>query len=80
MGRQVTLMAVSYQGGRLSDAIPSRINPAAVRINPPITKTDQLYLSMGQGKGYINGIYFEMLSDGAMRAAEIHSMLGTYEV
>jgi len=80
MGQQVTLMTVSYQGGRLSDAIPSKINPAAVRINPPITKTEQLSLSMGQGKGYINGISFEMLSDGTMKAAEIHSMLGTYEV
>lgn len=80
MGRQVTLMTVSYQGGRVNDAIPLSINLLAVRINPPITKTEQLSLSMGRRKGYINGISFEMLSDGTMKAAEIHSMLGTYEV
>ncbi len=37
-------------------------------------------MSMGQGKGYINDISFEMLSDGSMNCAEIHSRLGTYEV
>jgi len=80
MAQQITLMTVSYKGSRINDAIPSIINPSAVRINPAITKTEQLSLSMGQGKGYINGISFEMLSDGTMKAAEIHSMLGTYEI
>ncbi len=80
MGQQVTLMTVVYQGTRLSDTIPSVIDPAATRINPPVAKTEQLSLSMMQMKGYINGISFEMLSDGSMRSAEIHSMLGTYEV
>lgn len=80
MGQQVTLMTVVYKGSRVNDSIPSIINPSAVRINPPIMKTEQLYLSMGQMKGYINGVSFEMLSDGTMRCAEIHSMLGTYEV
>ncbi len=80
MGQQVTLMTISYQGGRVNDIIPSTIDPSAVRINPAPAKTEQLYLSMGQGKGYINGISFEMLSDGTMKAAEIHSKLGSYEV
>jgi len=80
MGQQVTLMTVAYKGSRVNDSVPTIINPSAVRINPPITKTEQLYLSMGQMKGYINGISFEMLSDGTMNCAEIHSMLGTYEV
>ena len=80
MGQQVTLMTLSYQGGRTSGSIPSVIDPNAARINAMPMKTEQLYLSMGQGRGYINGISFEMLSDGTMRAAEIHSMMGTYEV
>ncbi len=80
MGQQVTLLTISYQGSRGNDVIPSTIDPSAARINPTPVKTEQLYLSMGQGKGYINGISFEMLSDGTMKAAEIHSMLGSYEV
>jgi hypothetical protein len=79
MGQQVTLMTVSYKGSRVNDGIPSVIDPSAAKINPAPTKTEQLYLSMGQGKGYINGISFEMLNDGTMKTAEIHSMLGTYE-
>ncbi len=80
MGQQVTLMTVSYKGGKTSGSIPSVIEPGSVRINPTPEKTEKLYLSMGQGKGYINGISFEMLSDGTMKSAEIHSMLGTYEI
>lgn len=80
MGQQVTLMTVRDQGSRYNDTIPTVVNPSAARINPMPLKTEQLYLSMGQGKGYINGISFEMLSDGTMKAAEIHSMLGSYEV
>ncbi len=74
-GQQVTLMTLSYKGGRTSDVIPSAINPNAARISPPIEKTERLVLSMGQGKGYINGISFTMENYFA-----IHSQLGTYEV
>jgi FtsP/CotA-like multicopper oxidase with cupredoxin domain len=74
-GQQVTLMTLSYKGGRTSDGIPSIINPTAARISPPIAKTERLVLSMGQGKGYINGISFTMENYSA-----IHSQLGTYEV
>lgn len=77
---QITLLTASYRGSRAGDGIPPVINPAAVRIDPMVEKTEQLYLSMGQGKGYINGISFEMLSDGTMKTAAIHSMLGTYEI
>ncbi|MEW6418136.1 MAG: multicopper oxidase domain-containing protein [Nitrospirota bacterium] len=79
-GQQVTLMTVSYKGNRVNDIIPSGINQSAVRLDPAIKKTEKLYLSMGQGKGYINGISFEMLSGSTMKAAEVHSELGTYEV
>jgi FtsP/CotA-like multicopper oxidase with cupredoxin domain len=80
MGQQVTLLTASCRGTRVNDGIPSTIDPSAVRINPAPVKSEQLYLSMGQGRGYINGISFEVLSDGTMKAAEIHSKLGTYEI
>ncbi len=79
-GQQITLLTLTYNGSdSLKPSIPGTINTSAARINPMIEKTEQLYLSMGQGKGYINGISFEMLSDGTMKSCEIHSMLGTYE-
>lgn len=74
-GQQVTLVTVSYKGSRMNDAVPPIINPAAVRINPMIAKTERIALSMGQGKGYINGITFTMENHYA-----IHSHLGTYEI
>jgi len=74
-GQQVTLMTLSYKGARTNDAVPSVINPEAVRISPMIAKTERLVLSMGQGKGYINGISFTMENYFA-----IHSHLNTYEV
>lgn len=75
MGQQVTLMTLSYKGSRTSDVIPSVIDPAAMRANVTPTKTERLVLSMGQGKGYINGISFTMEN-----YCSIHSRLGTYEV
>jgi FtsP/CotA-like multicopper oxidase with cupredoxin domain len=76
MGQQVTLLTLSCKGSRAYDAIPSSIDPEAVRVagNPVATRT--LSLSMGQGKGYINGISFA----GMDSTFEIHSMLGTWEV
>jgi len=73
--QQVTLMTLTYKGSKTNDAVPSVINPAAMRINPMIAKTERIVLSMGQGKGYINGISFTMENYYA-----IHSHLGTYEV
>jgi FtsP/CotA-like multicopper oxidase with cupredoxin domain len=79
-GQQVTLMTVSDTGVRVNQSLPNRVNSGAARIYPNIAKTERLTLSMGQAKGYINGISFEMLADGSMKSAEIHSVLGTYEV
>jgi FtsP/CotA-like multicopper oxidase with cupredoxin domain len=73
--RQVTLMTLSYKGSRVNDTVPSIINTAAARINPPVAKTERLVLSMGQGKGYINGISFSMEN-----YYTIHSHVGTYEI
>jgi FtsP/CotA-like multicopper oxidase with cupredoxin domain len=75
MGQQVTLMTVSYKGSGVNDSLPSAINPDAKRINVTPAKTEKLVLSMGQGKGYINGISFSMEN-----YFSIHSQLGTYEV
>ncbi|MEK6742010.1 MAG: multicopper oxidase family protein [Nitrospirota bacterium] len=74
-GQQVTLMTLSNTGSPVNDAIPSLINPESVRIRPQIAKTERMTLSMGQGKGYINGISFTMENYYA-----IQSHLGTYEV
>ncbi len=75
MGQQITLMTLSYKGSRVNDAIPPVIDAAAKRITPVISKTERLVLSMGQGRGYINGITFTMEN-----YFSIHSQLGTYEV
>ena len=76
---QITLLTMAYKGSPANQALPSVVNPAAMRISPMIAKTEQMALSMGQGKGYINGISFQMVGD-QMIAHEIHSTLGTYEV
>lgn len=75
MGQQVTLMTLSYKGSRVNDAIPSLINPATTRLNVTPAKTERLVLSMGHGKGYINGVSFTMEN-----YFSIHSHVGTYEV
>jgi FtsP/CotA-like multicopper oxidase with cupredoxin domain len=75
MGQQVTLMTLGYKGSPVNDSVPQRINQEAVRINPVIAKTERIVLSMGQGKGYINGISFTMEKNFT-----IQSHLGTFEV
>ena len=76
MGQQITLMTVSCEGAAKSHAIPSSINPGAKRLAVPIAKTERIVLSMGQGKGYINGISFTSMD----KSFAVHSELGTYEV
>jgi len=76
MGQQVTLLTVSYKGTRASDAVPSVINAAAVRVQADPMATRTMALSMGQGRGYINGISFA----GMDSTFEVHSMLGTWEI
>ncbi|MGE5809390.1 MAG: multicopper oxidase family protein [Nitrospirota bacterium] len=75
MGQQVTLMTLSCKGSRVNDAVPSLINPGAVRVDPVVAKTERIVQSMGQGKGYVNGISFTMEN-----YYSIHSHLGTHEV
>lgn len=74
---QITLMTLSVQGSRASDSIPPSINPEAVRINPNsvmISAQRTISLSMGQGRGYINGQDFDV------NPYTIMSHLGTYEI
>ncbi len=73
---QITLMTVNYKGSKASDALPSTVNPGASRVPVPadaVTRT--MNLSMGMGRGYINGISFTETS-----AYAIQSPLGAYEV
>jgi hypothetical protein len=51
------------------------INPAARRISADPVKTERIVLSMGEGKGYVNGCSF---SDPEVHT--IHSELGSYEI
>ncbi|MBI5602112.1 MAG: multicopper oxidase family protein [Deltaproteobacteria bacterium] len=74
---QITLLTLSVQGARVSNAIPSSIDPAAVRIDPNsvmVMAQRTLSLSMGQGRGYINGQDFDV------DPYTIMSNLGSYEV
>src|SRR5574341_266030 len=75
MGQQVTLLTLGYKGAPANDAVPSVINPEAVRISPLIAKTERIVLSMGQGRGYVNGISFTMENHYSL-----HSRLGGYEL
>ncbi len=74
---QITLMTASVQGTAVADRLPTvKINPDAKRLNldtsmfPHRTMT----LSMGQGRGYINGQDFDV--DPFMFMSD----LGSYEV
>jgi len=79
---QLTLMTVQVKGPSAAGAIPAVVNPAAVRLagDPSMLPRAQFALSMGQGRGYINGITFDVLSDGTIRACERHSTVGTEEI
>ena len=74
----VTLMTLQCSGAGMNDAIPASIDPAAKRLALNTTKLPKrtLTLSMGQGRGYINGISFQDMNNTTM----VHSTLGTYEV
>ena len=74
----ITLLTMQCGGAAAKDAIPSVINPDARRavMNTATLPKRSLTLSMGQGRGYINGISFE----GMDHAFMIDSALDTYEV
>jgi FtsP/CotA-like multicopper oxidase with cupredoxin domain len=73
---QVTLMTLSVQGSLSSGVIPSVIDAEASRLvlDTGSFPKRTLTLSMGQGRGYINGQDFDV------NPYKIMSDLGTYEV
>jgi len=79
---QITLLTLRVErSGSTVQELPGTVNPSAVRLaDDPKLPRPRFTLSMGQGRGYINGISFEILADGTIRAFEHHSMVGTDEV
>ena len=55
---RITLMTVSVAGAEAGDALPRVVNPDAHRIPVDYQASARFTLSMGQGRGYINGISF----------------------
>lgn len=77
-GQQITLFTLTYKGTRRTDAIPAVLDPMAMRMDMdtsmmPVVTMD---LSMGQGRGYINGLTFT----DHEHCYSHHSMLGHHEV
>jgi FtsP/CotA-like multicopper oxidase with cupredoxin domain len=78
---QVTVMTLRVAGASLSMALPTAIDPAARRVADDASlPRPRFTLSMGQGKGYVNGVSFEVLGDGSIQAFEHHSTVGTEEI
>jgi len=73
---QITLLTMAVKGTSVKNNIPSSINPAAARLNLDTSMLPKrtYVLSMGMGRGYINGRDFDVSPDMTM------SDLGTYEV
>jgi FtsP/CotA-like multicopper oxidase with cupredoxin domain len=81
---QVTLMTLRVKGARVSQALPATnrpsVNLAAARLHDdPMLPRPRFVLSMGQGRGYINGVSF---GEGPPDRPydEHHSMVDTDEI
>jgi FtsP/CotA-like multicopper oxidase with cupredoxin domain len=79
---QITLLTLQVQGAAASGVIPAVVNPEAARLGGDTSMLPRatFALGMGQGRGYINGITFDVLSDGTIHACERHSMVGIDEI
>ncbi|WP_245529818.1 multicopper oxidase family protein [Anaeromyxobacter dehalogenans] len=79
---QVTLLTVRIASRtRAAQALPAAVAPGTTRLSDdPALARPRFALSMGQGRGYINGITFEQLADGSIRSCEHHSMVGDDEI
>jgi FtsP/CotA-like multicopper oxidase with cupredoxin domain len=82
---QITLMTLRLKGSKVTQTLPRTdqpsVNPAAVRLADDGTLArPQFVLSMGQGRGYVNGVSFEVFPDGTHHWDEHHSMVDTDEV
>jgi FtsP/CotA-like multicopper oxidase with cupredoxin domain len=78
---QITLLTLQVKGPLAAGAIPAAVNPEAARLGGDTTMLPraEFTLSMGQGRGYINGISFDVV-DGRIHAFERHSTVGTDEI
>jgi len=80
---QVTLMTMRVSGSAASGAIPAAIDPSVKRMNidtSPYPKYT-LALSMGQGRGYINGISFVDMDNACSITSTVGTdMMPSYEV
>lgn len=78
---QITLMTLRVKGAKVSQALPGLIDGSAARLSDdPALPRARFTLSMGQGRGYVNGVTFDVLSDGTVRSDEHHSTVGTDEI
>ena len=73
----ITLLTVKVSGARTSMSLPATVNPEARRLSPsaPVAQRPRFVLTMGQGRGYVNGISFTAAS-----AFEHMSRVGTEEI
>ncbi len=76
---QITLLTVSVSGQKTSDALPSVIDPMAMRAMPMGTPVPRSFaLSMSMGRGYINGQDFDV--DPLTVTSEVMEDMPMYEL
>ena len=77
--QQIALLTMRYSGTKSpADTMPASVDSSAKRLSGvSIAKTRRLELSMGQGKGYINGLTF-IDHENCFKIED--SMVGTYEL
>lgn len=76
--QQVTLLTLGVVGRAAAGSLPSLIDPGAVRLaaNPAALPRQRLVLSMGQGRGYINGQTYVDMTNACTIASDT---VGTWE-
>lgn len=80
---QTTLMTIRVRaGGTTTQELPATIDGEAAQrlVDDTALPRERFALSMGMGRGYINGVSFEVLADGSISATEHHSMVGDDEI
>jgi FtsP/CotA-like multicopper oxidase with cupredoxin domain len=84
---QTTLLTYAVQNSAVADRDPATLGTGTGTIDPEATRLvddamlprAQFRLSMGQGRGYVNGISFEVVG-GVIHAFEHMSTVGTDEI
>jgi FtsP/CotA-like multicopper oxidase with cupredoxin domain len=78
---QITLMTLRVKGAKTSQTLPASVNPSAQRLSDDSTlPRPRFVLSMGQGKGYVNGVSFSVASDGTLTSDYHHSAVDSDEI